>query len=213
MTRYAVYGADGFGREVLPMVRNALGANIDIVFVDDSPQKIGTPLNGVPVLGFNEANAQDRTFFLAIADSNVRRRVAERIAVAKGVCKSICASTALLFDDVVIGEGAIVCDHVTVTSNVRIGSHFHANIYSYIAHDCKIGNFVTFAPRVSCNGRVEIGDGAYIGTGAVLRQGSHDRPLTIGAGAIVGMGAIVTKDVAPGVTVVGNPAKPLVKSV
>ena len=46
----------------------------------------------------------------------------------------------------------------------------------------------------------------YIGSGAIIRQG-----LTIGAGAVVGMGAVVTKGVPPGVTVIGNPAKPLIK--
>lgn len=56
-----------------------------------------------------------------------------------------------------------------------------------------------------------IGDGAYIGTGAVIKQGTPDRPLRIGAGAVVGMGAVVTRDVAPGMTVVGNPARPLEK--
>ncbi|MDG2333395.1 MAG: acetyltransferase [Myxococcota bacterium] len=115
------------------------------------------------------------------------------------------------YDQVEVGPGAIFCSHTTVTSNVSIGSHFHCNIYSYVEHDCVIGDFVTFAPRVSCNGNVVIGDGAYIGTGAVIKQGTPDRPLRIGEGAVVGMGAVVTRDVAPGATVVGNPARPLEK--
>ena len=49
------------------------------------------------------------------------------------------------------------------------------------------------------------------GTGAILRQGKPNKPLLIGRGAIVGMGAVVTRDVPPGVTVVGNPARPLIK--
>ena len=96
-----------------------------------------------------------------------------------------------------------------ITSNAQIGSFFQANIYSYVAHDCKIGDFVTFAPRVSCNGNVVIEDHAYIGTGAVIRQGTADRPIVIGSGAVVGMGAVVTKSVPPGTTVVGNPAAEL----
>jgi acetyltransferase-like isoleucine patch superfamily enzyme len=60
---------------------------------------------------------------------------------------------------------------------------------------------------VCCNGNVHIGDGAYVGTGAVLRQGTSEKPLVIGENAVIGMGAVVTKDVAPGTTVVGNPAK------
>ena len=45
---------------------------------------------------------------------------------------------------------------------------------------------------------------ALIGAGAVLLPG-----ITIGEGAMVGAGAVVTKDVAPGTTVIGNPARPL----
>jgi acetyltransferase-like isoleucine patch superfamily enzyme len=96
-----------------------------------------------------------------------------------------------------------------VTSNARIGRFFHANLYSYVAHDCRVGDFVTFAPNVHCNGRVVVEDDAYVGTGAVLRQGSDEKPLVIGRGAVVGMGAVVTKSVEPFTTVVGNPAAPL----
>jgi sugar O-acyltransferase (sialic acid O-acetyltransferase NeuD family) len=112
-------------------------------------------------------------------------------------------------DEVEIGEGALISPFVTLTSNIRIGAHFQANLYSYVEHDCIVGDFVTFAPRVACNGNVHIGDHAYIGTGAVLRQGRPGAPLKIGEGAVVGMGAVVTKDVAPGTTVVGVPARPL----
>jgi acetyltransferase-like isoleucine patch superfamily enzyme len=70
---------------------------------------------------------------------------------------------------------------------------------------------VTFAPSVHCNGNIRIENHAYIGTGAVVRQGRAGKPLVIGEGAVVGMGAVVTRDVAPYTTVVGNPARPLRK--
>ena len=75
---------------------------------------------------------------------------------------------------------------MTLTSDIKIGQHFHANIYSYVAHDCVIGDYVTFAPNVKCNGNIIIEDHAYIGTGAVLKQGTPDNPLVISSGAVVG---------------------------
>ncbi|MRA52829.1 acetyltransferase, partial [Escherichia coli] len=89
---------------------------------------------------------------------------------------NVCAANALVYDDVDIGEGAILCGFTHLTSTIRIGRHFHANIYSYVAHDCVIGDFVTFAPGVMCNGNVHIDDHAYIGTGAILKQGTPDKP-------------------------------------
>ena len=75
-----------------------------------------------------------------------------------------------------------------------------------------IGDFVTFAPGVKCNGNVVVEDHAYIGTGAMIKQGLPGQPLVIGRGAVVGMGAVVTKSVPAGATVVGNPARLLVKT-
>jgi len=52
--------------------------------------------------------------------------------------------------------------------------------------------------------RTTVEDGATIGSGATILGG-----LTIGAGSTVGAGAVVTRDVAAGATVVGNPAREL----
>jgi acetyltransferase-like isoleucine patch superfamily enzyme len=51
---------------------------------------------------------------------------------------------------------------------------------------------------------VSIGDGAFLGIGSVILQG-----VSVGARAYVAAGAVVTSDVAPGVVVVGNPARPV----
>jgi acetyltransferase-like isoleucine patch superfamily enzyme len=115
----------------------------------------------------------------------------------------------MLLDGSSIGEGSILCGFSHVTSNATIGRHFQANIYSYVAHDCVVGDFVTLAPSAKINGAVVLEDHVYVGTGAVIKQGSQDRPIVIGRGAVIGMGAVVTRSVDPGVTVVGNPARQL----
>lgn len=206
---YAVFGASGFGREVMPLLRSSRDKN-RIYFVDDSPPQ--SCLNGNEVLTYDQfigLNASNKYISIAVADAEVRQRLTER-CMADGIkIINVIASGTVILDSVEAGDGLILCPFTVITSNVCIGKSFHANIYSYVAHDCVIGDYVTFAPGVKCNGNVHIGDYAYLGTGAVIKQGRSGKPLRIGKGAVVGMGAVVTKDVADGAIVVGNPAKPL----
>ena len=214
MKLFGVYGASGFGREVMPLVRKEAGHehSTQFVFVDDAANQAS--VNGHVCMTFEafcSFPAQERAMTIAIGNGFVRETLLRKCEAAGVSIMDVRADSSILMDDVKIGEGVVLCAFTMITSNVSIGRQFHANIYSYVAHDCAIGDFVTFAPGVMCNGNVHIEDHAYIGTGAILRQGKPNKPLLIGRGAIVGMGAVVTRDVPPGVTVVGNPARPLIK--
>jgi sugar O-acyltransferase (sialic acid O-acetyltransferase NeuD family) len=213
MKRYAIFGASGCGRGVMPLARQQLQTALsegqaDLVFVDDHPP--ATQVTGQRVLTYAQwmvEPASSRHVCIAIANSQIRQRLALQCAADGLGFFEVRAPNVVQMDDVQLGDGAILSPFVTLASNIRIGQHFHANLYSYVEHDCVIGDFVTFAPGVKCNGNVVIEDHAYIGAGAVIKQGVPGAPLVIGRGAVVGMGAVVTKSVPAGVTVVGNPAR------
>lgn len=210
-----VYGASGFGREVLPLIKttNDLGDS-EIFFIDDNPKS--SIINSISVVSYNDflkIEARQKTVVVAIADAKVRKKIERKCINDSIEIFSVKASNVVIMDDVVIEHGFILCPFVTLTSNIKIGKSFHANIYSYVAHDCEIGDYVTFAPSVHCNGNVKIEDDVYVGTGAIIKQGKPGAPIVIGKGATIGMGAVVTKSVEPGAVVIGNPARPFQKLV
>ena len=209
---YGIYGVGGFAREILPILRDEIKnkEGIKIYFVVDeqyiTDKKI---LNGIEIISFNQFNEfQHIQKYLAVGFSNTMRRIEVFEYCQKNDIKllNLKASNVVIMDNVQIGEGSILCPFVTLTSDITIGKSFQANIYSYVAHDCVIGDYVTFAPAVKCNGNVHIGDFAYIGTGAIIHQGKPNRPLKIGKGAVIAAGAVVTKSVPDGMTVFGSPA-------
>lgn len=201
-----VYGAGGCGRGILPLIRQD-NPNADLIFIDDG--QACTKVNGQDVLdweNFTKRPATSRQVCLAVAAPVVREGLARKCDKAGIELIGVQAKTTVIMDDVEIGEGACLSPFVTLTSNIRIGRCLHANLYSYIEHDCRVGDYVTLAPGAKINGNVTLENRVYIGSSAIIRQG-----VTIGADAVIGMGAVVTRDVAPGITVVGNPARPLNK--
>ena len=213
---YAIYGASGCGRSLMPVARQQLARESDvseIVFIDDALESVAE-VNGhraINYLAFLNETASEKYVQIAIANSHVREKIAQRLKMDGIHLWSIIADHVVLMDQIELAEGSALSPFVTIGSNVKIGKCFHANLYSYVEHDCVIGDFVTFAPGVKCNGNIHIQDHAYIGAGAMIKQGTPDQPLIIGAGAVVGMGAVVTKSVPAGATVVGNPARIVTK--
>ena len=212
--KFGLLGAGGFAREVMPFVRRSVAKTllipesaIDAYFVETWQPK--EPIvNGYSVLSLDEfIQLNGKKYFnVAVGSGGDREAMVTKVG-SNAEPLTLLAPQATILDCNIIGAGSVFCSNTMVTSNANIGKFFQCNIYSYVAHDCVIGDFVTFAPGVRCNGRVHIDDYAYIGTNAIIREGTSEKPLRIGKGAVIGMGAVVTKDVPAGATVVGNPAR------
>jgi acetyltransferase-like isoleucine patch superfamily enzyme len=117
----------------------------------------------------------------------------------------------------VIGKNCVIHSHVWIGDDVVIGDNVKVQAFSFIPPGVVIGNACFIGPRVTFTNdkhppspnwtQTIVEEYASIGAGAVILPG-----VRIGAHAKVGAGAVVTKDVPAGKTVVGNPARELVRT-
>lgn len=111
---------------------------------------------------------------------------------------------AFVADDAEVGLGSQILAMSAVCTNVKLGDAVIVNTSASVDHDCVIGSGVHIGPGAHLAGEVHVEEHSFIGIGAVILP-----RLRIGHDAIIGAGAVVTRDVSPGQTVAGNPAKPL----
>ncbi len=101
-----------------------------------------------------------------------------------------------------LGQGVFVGANSVIGSGAQLGDHVFVNRGVTIGHDTHIGSFSRIQPGANLGGLSRIGRGVTVAISATLLE-----RLVIGDGAFVGAGAVVTEDVPEGVLVLGIPAK------
>ena len=190
-----IIGAGGFGREVYwslnPTERGNTVFFVDDIYWDNTDEKI------LPLSLFE---TDKYVVVVAIADSNHRERIVNSLPKNTKYFTHIHPSVQIHGEDVMIGEGSIICAGSIITTNVKIGKHAHINLITTIGHDCVIGDYFTTAPGVQISGNETIGDRVYFGTRSCMKQ-----KLTICDDVIIGMNAGVTKNITESGTYIGTP--------
>jgi len=196
----AVIGAGGHAKVVLATLQ-AMGFGVFAVY-DDSPDKWGTEMMGVPVRGPVERIAEDGILraVLAIGDNATRCRLSVKLRGIEWM--TVVHPRAWVHSSVHLGGGTVVFAGAVIQPEARIGDHVIVNTAATIDHECVVGDYAHIAPGAHLAGRVEVGEGTFIGMGCNVIQ-----CLRIGKWSTVGAGAVVTKRIPDHVTAIGVPAR------
>lgn len=193
-----VIGAGGHAKVVVATLL-AAGHSIAGIYDDDSSRH-GAELMGIPIRGpAEESTRTGLPMVIAVGDNRTRRNLAMRL---KGEFATAVHPAAVVHPSCRIESGCVVFAGAIIQPDSTLGEHVIVNTGASIDHDCRVGAFSHVGPGVHLCGNVTLGDGALLGVAAAAVPGSR-----VGDWSVVGAGAVVTKDVEPGATVVGIPAK------
>lgn len=198
-----IIGAGGHALSVLA----SYGAQNSVAgFIDEN--KCGEFCD-YPILAKSIGEVKDPAqycYFIAIGDNETRKRFYVEL-VEKGLeVISIIDKSAIVDKNVKIGKGNFIGKLAVIVSGSEIGDNNLINSKALIEHGCKLGSHINISTNATLNGEVVVEDGVFFGSSAVCNGQKR-----LGENALIGSGAVVVDDVEPGVTVVGVPAKKLVK--
>jgi len=107
-----------------------------------------------------------------------------------------------------VNRGCVVFAGAVINVHAQLGIGVIINTGATVDHDCYLDDGVHISPGAHLAGNVHVGKRSWIGIGALIKQG-----IVIGDDCIIGAGAVVLNNVESGLTVVGVPAKPLIKAI
>ena len=207
MKHLIILGAGGMGRQVLSFAKscNNYGKEYDIKgFLDDKLDAMKDFPGYPPILGTIDDYQieKDDIFFNSIGDVKAKKICIQKILDRGGDFLTLIHPTAQVPNGARIGKGCMVGSYVGIGVETTIGDFCLLQSKATIGHDVHINDFV----RIDCNvvliAGVNVGKDVCIHTSAVV---NHN--ISLGEGSTVGAMSFVIRNVKPGQTVFGNPAK------
>lgn len=199
--RLILAGYGGFGREVSAWIQSAnvpMEGYEVIGHIDDD--KVGEP----PVLGriVDHVPLADAAYVTCFGDGTARHKVRCALEGRGARMGTIVSPHAIYVTSPFASKNSVFLGICSISNNVSLGDDLLVQSLACIGHDVRIGTGVTISSHAFIGGNATLEPFCTIHPHAVILP--H---VTVGEGAVVGAGTVVIKDVAPGMTVFGMPAK------
>jgi len=209
--RIIILGARGMGMDIADTISCLAAEGKPLAvhgFLDDDTSTHGSKVGDHPVLGglADAARFPDCLFVNGIGTSGSRHlkpTLITKTGVPDDRWLTVVHPRAFVSPSAKVGRGTVLLANVSVCADAVLGDHVMVLPNSVISHDTVVEDYSTIASGVCVSGRCIVRRGAYLGSNSSIRENT-----VIGAGALVAMAAVVTRDVSPGITVLGSPARP-----
>ncbi|UCF67358.1 MAG: acetyltransferase [Acidobacteriota bacterium] len=175
-------------------------------FLDNDPAKHGKPSWGFPVLGGSDLVAEPRYRDCVVANAITRDTLTRQQTTAElerfGAELTNLIHPAVDTRHVELGRGIVIHEGALLQPGAVVGNNCALNGHTVVSHECVLGDHVFMAPGSVLAGLVHLGAGVMIGVHATVLP-----RLQIGEWATVGGGAVVISNVPARAIVAGNPAR------
>lgn len=195
--KLTIIGASGHGKVVADIAEKC--GYDEIEFLDDN-ESIDCCGKWRVVSPSSDAATVQNDLFIAIGDARIRSQLMERFSDKH--FPVLIHPSAVIADDVEIGEGSVVMAGAVINPSVTIGRGCIVNTCSSVDHDCLLGDYVHLAVGAHLSGTVSIGNRTWIAIGASISNN-----VCICGDCIIGAGAVVIRDIAQPGVYIGIPAK------
>ncbi|NVK84643.1 MAG: acetyltransferase [Cytophagia bacterium] len=191
-----LFGASGHAKVVIDILERS---GIEVSHLVDANPEI-EELAGYQVM--DEAgymSLSEEEYIISIGSNTIRKKIVKDSNLVYGWAVH---PSAILGDDVSIGQGTVVMAGAIINPSTHVGNHCIINTSASIDHDCIIEDFVHISPNATLCGTIEVGEGTHVGAGATIIPN-----LKIGKWATIGAGAVIIENVPDYAVVVGNPGR------
>ena len=207
MNKLLIVGAGGWGRVVRHWAMEMQMRDPrweSVKFLDDNSHALDKYSLKNEIVGSIESYqpSSDEEFVCGIGDPIIKLKICEKLQSNGAVFINIIHPNSLVTGNGEFGTGIIVSPFAGLILNTAIGDFVTVNAFSIIGHDATIERGCTLSAHCDIMANVHLEEGVFLGSGARILPN-----LRIGRNARVGAGAVVIRNVLPGTTVFGNPAK------
>lgn len=206
MKRLAILGASGHGKVVAEIAELT---GWDVCFFDDAFPSVNA-LAHWSVVGNTDDLLNDlqrfEGCFVAIGNNRIRLAKQQMLAQMDATLPVLIHPSAVVSRYAMLEAGCVVMAGAVINPFVRINRACIINTAASVDHDCVLDDGVHISPGAHLAGAVSVGPCSWVGIGASVKQ-----CVKLGSNVVVGAGAVVVSDIADNLTVVGVPAKTLIK--